>query len=62
MIKCYNCGSVFDEDELEHREENVGEFWGAPAYMKVDICPHCGSDEIDDLPETEDDEEADNEQ
>lgn len=46
-LYCSNCKQVFSEDEAESRNENVGEFWGAPAYLEVNVCPFCRSDEID---------------
>lgn len=51
--KCYNCGETFDEDDAEERRECVGEFWGSPAYDSVMICPECGSDEIEETDEGE---------
>ena len=48
-MKCYECGRIFDEDDAECRQEYVGEFWGAPAYQNINVCPHCGSDEISDF-------------
>lgn len=52
-LKCYDCGEVFDEDDADVRSECVGEFWGAPAFMDYNICPHCGSDEIEEYHEEE---------
>lgn len=46
-FKCCDCDKEFTEDEAEYRSENIGEFWGAPAYTNVLICPFCGSDEVD---------------
>lgn len=43
---CGDCGTVFNEDEAEYRSELVGEFWGAPAYNDILVCPRCRSDEI----------------
>ena len=44
---CSDCGEKFSEEDAEVRSENVGEFWGAPAYMDYNICPYCGSDDVD---------------
>ena len=52
---CNNCGRFIEEEDLDTREECVGEFWGRPAYEKFDVCPHCGSDEV--IPEEESEEE-----
>lgn len=57
--KCGNCGLVFNEDEADTRHENIGEFWGAPAYTDFVICPKCRSDELEEY--TEPDEEEENE-
>lgn len=43
---CGDCGKVFDKEEADIRCENVGDFWGSPAYMETLICPFCRSDEI----------------
>ena len=56
FLKCNDCGAVFNEDNLGHRSDNVGEFWGSPAYMDVEVCPACGSEEIDEIGEDEFDE------
>lgn len=54
MIKCCNCGEVFDIDECGQRLELVGEFWGSPAYDNVDVCPFCRSDDLEDYEEPDD--------
>ena len=57
LYKCDCCGEIFDEDELEYEiETNCSECWGSPAYedYSVPVCPFCGSEDID---ETYDDEE-----
>lgn len=56
-FKCYDCGAIFDEDEIVSRSEYVGEFWGSPAYQTVNYCPECGSDYIREY-EGEDEEES----
>lgn len=45
--KCYRCGYEFNEDEIEYRREYRGECWGQPAYEEVEVCPNCGSMEIE---------------
>lgn len=47
-FKCYTCGEVFENCDADSRTENVGEFWGTPAYETYPVCPYCGSDELDD--------------
>ena len=46
MMKCSECGEIFDQSYADVKREHVGEFWGQPAYMNIDICPMCGSEEI----------------
>lgn len=43
--KCNDCGCVFTDEEAGTRTENVGEFWGAPAYKDFIVCPRCDSDD-----------------
>lgn len=47
IYKCENCGRVFTDEQAETRSEYVGEFWGAPAYQEIRVCPDCRSEEID---------------
>lgn len=49
MWKCYDCGATFEEPATY--QENVGDFWGAPAYESFDCCPNCKSDDIEDIDE-----------
>lgn len=60
MCRCHDCKEVFDAYEARIIEEPRGEFWGAPAYERVAVCPWCGSDDVDwnyvDDEEEEDDE------
>ena len=57
MIKCYDCGAVFQDYEAREKQEFVSEFWGAPAYANIKICPECGSEEIEEYDEDENGEE-----
>lgn len=57
MLKCCECGKVFDASDAKYVQELVGEFWGAPAYETWMHCPHCGSDEIDDYFGSEEEDE-----
>ena len=51
MLKfiCCRCNAVFDPEDADSRSECVGEFWGSPAYDTIDMCPECGSDDLEDL-------------
>lgn len=51
---CADCGNIFAADEIETWRENVGEFWGAPAYETVSGCPYCHSGAIDEYIEKDD--------
>lgn len=45
MFKCNDCDCVFEcPDGIE---EKVGEYCGQPAYEMQDVCPNCGSHDID---------------
>lgn len=54
FYRCCECGEEFDTPATSR--ECIGEFWGAPAYMDFDVCPRCGSDEFEEVFETEDEE------
>lgn len=49
MMICNRCKHVFHEDDADTRPELVGEFWGSPAYDEIDICPECGSDDLEEI-------------
>lgn len=49
MMRCYDCGCVFDEEEADEKRECVGEFWGTPAYESYMVCPKCKSDDIEEV-------------
>lgn len=53
-LKCYDCGEIFDEENADTVSENVGEFWGAPAYMNYNACPRCRSTDLEEYYENED--------
>ena len=42
--KCIECGHIFEDGEQKQWQENLGEFWGAPAHAIMTGCPHCGGD------------------
>lgn len=43
-IKCEECDSIFDHEDVRLRKENMGEHFGAPAYEEIACCPNCGAD------------------
>lgn len=49
MYKCNDCGEIFYEPA--EYQENVGEFWGAPAYQTFTECPFCHSDDYEEIKE-----------
>jgi len=51
MVRCTCCNEEFEEDEIRQRSDNVGEFWGQAAYMNVDVCPYCGSEDLEEVVE-----------
>lgn len=61
MLRCLDCGRIFDEDEIAYWEEYRGEFWGSPAYETVSGCPSCYGD-YEEFDEDEEDEEDDDEE
>ena len=46
---CGECGRTFDEP-IKSREQ-IGEFWGTPAYSDFYTCPYCGSEAVDEAGE-----------
>lgn len=42
MVMCSECRGIFDENELETKQEILGEAWGQPAIQEFDCCPNCG--------------------
>lgn len=49
MLKCNECGNIFDEPKMYR--ECVGEAWGQPAYQEFSYCPFCDSEDFDDYEE-----------
>lgn len=71
MLKCPNCGYIFDEEDLVEREESEStEAWGcikSTTYYSY-ACPNCGDDSYYDdwmdncfVDEDEDEEEEEDE-
>lgn len=46
MLICDNCSNIFTEDETVIVKEEVGEFWGTPAYEEWSACPYCHSTDM----------------
>ena len=42
MYRCCECGKIFEEPKSV--EEYRGEFWGTPAYERMDYSPCCEAD------------------
>lgn len=48
-LKCSDCGRVFREEDADCKKDYAGEFWGAPAYQDISICPFCRSDDLEEF-------------
>ena len=48
---CHSCGNGFDEPEKV--QEDRGEFWGMPAYEEMWYCPCCGSEDFDEIQDSD---------
>lgn len=44
MLKCLECGHLFEVGEEETYTEYMGECHGASAYETFKVCPVCGGD------------------
>lgn len=44
MLKCKECGHLFEDGEQKTYRENMGECHGSPAYQEFSVCPVCGED------------------
>lgn len=42
MLKCFDCGFVFEEEEALTAAEDRGEHFGFPASEECRVCPKCG--------------------
>ena len=62
MLKCTDCGEIFDEDEVVYERVCWEDYYGVSGmlhgrhYGSMAICPHCGSDEIEECWEDDDEE------
>lgn len=48
MVKCEDCGRVFEAAELKEVQEYRGEYWGIPSFETMYYCPFCDGDAISD--------------
>lgn len=53
MLKCDNCGTVFDESEADSRWSQLGD--SLPPGIKICVCPVCGGEDFEDYFEEEED-------
>lgn len=55
MYKCNNCDCVFEE--LTNIETTYEKYYGLEAdyytYLTLELCPHCGDDDIEEVEEDE---------
>ncbi len=56
MLKCDWCGGIFEYPHVV--SEYRGEFWGMPAYEDIAYCPYCGSSEIDEVQNDDEEDEG----
>lgn len=42
MVKCFDCGLIFEEDDARSFTEFVGECHGEKVYETYAECPKCG--------------------
>lgn len=48
MLKCSNCGNVFDEEDAKAFKESYGYFDGYGEYYQIQqACPRCSDLEVD---------------
>lgn len=66
-LQCSDCNEIFDEEDADieeidlEREFGVGGLFGDHHYSPIFRCPECGSDDLLEYfePEEEEDEDAD---
>lgn len=55
MYKCSNCNHEFDQPKEIHTTYEslygVGSEFGSRTPCTIEVCPHCGDDEIDEIEE-----------
>lgn len=57
MWRCYNCGEDFSDPSTEHttyeRYYGVSGEFGNHTPISLEVCPYCGSDEIEEMDDDE---------
>lgn len=55
MYRCCHCKNYFEYPDTHEWDEPRGEYWGMPCseHMIEDVCPYCGSDDIEESEEEE---------
>lgn len=56
-LRCNNCHHVFDEDDAGRYVERESLSGRATVEQTFLICPHCGDEDIEDLPRNYDEDE-----
>lgn len=60
MYHCFNCNEDFYEPEKVHttyeRYYGVSDEFRYHTPMTIDVCPYCGSDEIEEMDDDEEEE------
>lgn len=57
--KCHDCNEYFDEDDMDEKEicledyYGVGRMFQSHNYQRVGCCPHCHSEEIEEVSDYE---------
>lgn len=57
--KCHDCDEYFDEDDMEEKEICLEDYYGVGGmfqsrnYQRVGCCPHCNSEEIEEVSDYE---------
>lgn len=55
MYRCGECGREFYEPGSY--EDYRGEYWGMPCWETIPCCPHCDSDDFEEIKDDEEEEE-----
>lgn len=55
MLKCDNCGTVFDESEADSRWSQLGD--SLPPGVKICVCPECGGEDFEDYYKNDEEDE-----
>ena len=67
MLRCDRCGEIFSEDDAGRKKVCMEDYYGVGSmfpdrhYKTFLICPNCGSEEIDEYYECDEDEEEEDE-